>query len=206
MRGFAFSLNVRRNYCHAQKKEGEKPGLDYASDEKDTKKTARAMLQMVAAINRDYISKVPQTPPSPQIEVPCVTCHHGLEQPRTLNSVLAEAIDQKGIDAGIALYGELRKKYYGGAQYDFGETSLNQLSESLLAQNKNREALAIDQLRRESSGFGVVLPHAGDGARSQRSNSRMPSPTTARCLSYIQTTTGPGSESKHFPKRIENGR
>ena len=146
MRGFAFSLNVRRNYCHAQKKEGEKPGLDYASDEKDTKKTARAMLQMVAAINRDYISKVPQTPPSPQIQVQCVTCHHGLEQPRTLNSVLAEAIDQKGIDAGIALYGELRKKYYGGAQYDFGETSLNQLSESLLAQNKNREALAIMEM------------------------------------------------------------
>src|SRR5271163_1749435 len=50
MRGFAFALNVRCNYCHAQKKEGEKPGLDYASDEKDMKQTARAMLQMVAAI------------------------------------------------------------------------------------------------------------------------------------------------------------
>jgi tetratricopeptide (TPR) repeat protein len=143
MRGFAFALNVRCNYCHAQKKEGEKLGLDYASDEKDTKHTARAMLQMVAAINRDYISKVPH---SPQIQVQCVTCHHGLEQPRTLNSVLAEAIDQEGIDAGIALYGELRKKYYGGAQYDFGETSLNQLSDSLLAQKKNIEALAIMEL------------------------------------------------------------
>jgi len=146
MRGFAFALNVRCNYCHAKKTDGEKPGLDYASDEKDTKKTARVMLQMVAAINRDYISKVPQTPPNPQIQAQCVTCHHGLEQPRTLNSVLTEAIDQKGVDAGIALYGELRKKYYGGAQYDFGETSLNQLSESLLAQNKNREALAIMEM------------------------------------------------------------
>src|SRR5271156_2403036 len=145
MRNFAFALNVRCNYCHAEKKEGGK-GLDFASDEKDAKKTARVMLQMVAAINRDYIAKLPQTPQSPQIPVQCVTCHHGLAQPRTMNSVLAEAIDQKGIDGAVALYGELRKKYYGSSQYDFGETPLNQLTESLLAQRKNKEALAIMEM------------------------------------------------------------
>ena len=168
MRGFVFALGVRCNYCHAEKKDAAKPGLDFASDEKETKKTARVMLQMVAAINRDYIAKLPQTTPQtaqqtppqtapPQavqsasqpaqaVQVQCVTCHHGLAQPRTLNSLLAEAIDQKGIDSAIALYGDLRKKYYGGAQYDFGETSLNQLTESLLAQEKNKEALAIMEM------------------------------------------------------------
>ena len=143
MRGFAFALNVRCNYCHAQKKDG--PGMDFASDEKETKKTARVMLQMVAAINHDYIAKLPAETPAP-VQVQCVTCHHGLAQPRTLNSVLAETIDAKGIDAAVTQYGELRKKYAGGAQYDFGETSLNQLTESLLAQKKNKEALTIMEL------------------------------------------------------------
>lgn len=170
MRGFSFALGVRCEYCHADKKSDQTP-RDFASDEKQTKKTARVMLQMVAAINRDYIAKLPATSsppaanaspasqtttspatpaaPSAQqqpVQVQCVTCHHGLAQPRTLNSVLAEAINQKGIDAATALYADLRKNYYGGAQYDFGETSLNQLTESLLAQNKNKEALAIAQL------------------------------------------------------------
>ena len=146
MRGFAFALNVRCNYCHTQKKDG--PGMDFASDEKETKKTARVMLQMVAAINHDYIAKLPAETPAPAtpVQVQCVTCHHGLAQPRTLNSVLAETIDAKGIDAAVTQYGELRKKYAGGAQYDFGETSLNQLTESLLAQKKNKEALTIMEL------------------------------------------------------------
>ena len=146
MRGFAFALNVRCNYCHTQNKDG--PGMDFASDEKETKKTARVMLQMVAAINHDYIAKLPAETPAPAtpVQVQCVTCHHGLAQPRTLNSVLAETIDAKGIDAAVTQYGELRKKYAGGAQYDFGETSLNQLTESLLAQKKNKEALTIMEL------------------------------------------------------------
>lgn len=34
----------------------------------------------------------------------------------------------------------------GSGQYDFGESSLNQLSESLLAQKKNKKALAGTQM------------------------------------------------------------
>jgi tetratricopeptide (TPR) repeat protein len=140
MRGFAFALNVRCEHCHVEKAGGNKFEMDFAADDKEAKKTARVMLEMVAAINRDYISKVTKTPP---IQVQCVTCHHGLTQPRTLNSVLAETIDQKGIDSAVAQYHDLRQKYYGSGQYDFGETSLNQLTEALLAQKKNKEALAI---------------------------------------------------------------
>jgi tetratricopeptide (TPR) repeat protein len=117
--------------------------MDFAADDKETKKTARVMLRMVAAINQDYISKLPKTPP---VQVQCVTCHHGLAQPRTLNSVLTEALDQKGLDSAVALYQDLRQKYYGSGQYDFGETSLNQLTESLLSQKKNKEALAIMEM------------------------------------------------------------
>lgn len=148
MRGFAFALGVRCEHCHAEKVGGKKFEMDFAADDKEPKKTARVMLEMVAAINRDYISKVSDNPP---IQVQCVTCHHGLAKPRTLNSVLAEAVEQKGIDSAVALYNDLRKKYYGGGQYDFSETSLNQLSEALLAQKKNKEALAITELNFDSN-------------------------------------------------------
>ena len=89
MRGFAFALNVRCNHCHVEKSDGKKVEIDFAADDKDTKKTARVKLQMVTAINGEYISKLAQRPP---IRVQCITCHHGLPQPRTLESVLAEAI------------------------------------------------------------------------------------------------------------------
>jgi len=148
MRGFAFALGVRCNHCHVEKTAGKQVQLDFAADDKETKKTARVMLQMVATINRDYIGKLSTQPP---VRVQCVTCHHGLTQPRTLNSVLADAIDQKGIDGATALYRELRQKYYGSGQYDFGETSLNQLCESLLAEKKNKEALAIMELNFDSN-------------------------------------------------------
>ena len=146
MRGFAFALGVRCEHCHVEKKASEK-GLDFTADDKDAKKTARVMLQMVAAINQDYITKVVKTPPDTTvIQVQCVTCHHGLTQPRPLTAVLAESLAKDGLEKTIALYHELRGKYYGGGQYDFGETSLNQLTESLLAQRKNADALAIMDL------------------------------------------------------------
>src|SRR6202030_4641758 len=50
MRGFAFALGVRCDHCHVEKKAPEH-GLDFAADDKDEKKTARIMLQMVAGIN-----------------------------------------------------------------------------------------------------------------------------------------------------------
>src|ERR1700730_6925081 len=146
MRGFAFALGVRCGDCHVEKKAPDH-GLDFAADDKDAKKTARLMLQMVAAINHDYISKVSKTPPNAAtIRVQCVTCHHGLAEVQPLNAVLAETFEEDGLEKTFALYHDLRDKYYGGAQYDFGETSLNQLTESLLAKKHNADALAIMEL------------------------------------------------------------
>ena len=53
---------------------------------------------------------------------------------------------QDGLEKTVALYNELRGKYYGGAQYDFGETTLNQFTEALLAKQKKAEALAVEEL------------------------------------------------------------
>jgi tetratricopeptide (TPR) repeat protein len=146
MRGFSFSLGVRCQFCHAGKDGNKLEQMDFASDEKDTKKTARAMLRMVDAINQEYIAKMGRTAP---IRVECVTCHHQLSIPKTMNALLAETIEKKDIQAAIALYRDLRKIGLGNGQYDFGETSLNILTESLLKQDKAKEAVAIMELNVE---------------------------------------------------------
>ena len=146
MRGFSFSLGVRCQFCHAGKDGNKREQMDFASDEKDTKKTARAMLRMVDAINQEYIAKMGRTAP---IRVECVTCHHQLSIPKTMNALLAETIDKKDIQAAIGLYRDLRKNGLGNGQYDFGETSLNILTESLLKQDKAKEAVAIMELNVE---------------------------------------------------------
>jgi tetratricopeptide (TPR) repeat protein len=135
MRGFCFSLGVRCEYCHAGK-------MNFASDEVQTKSTARNMLRMVAAINHDYI-------PKSAVRVECVTCHHGLSRPRTIQSVLIEEMEKSDVSSAAALYRKLRKESYGNGQYDFSETSLNLLSETLVHDGKPKQAAAFMELNLE---------------------------------------------------------
>jgi hypothetical protein len=70
--GFGRSLGVSCGFCHVRGK--------FDSDDKQEKKTARIMVAMVEAINRDYLSKVPtdnDRPPS----AGCFTCHRGNPRP-----------------------------------------------------------------------------------------------------------------------------
>src|SRR5690242_1418360 len=143
MRGFSFSLNVRCQYCHAGKDANNLTETNFASDDKETKRTARTMLRMVDAINQEFIAKLGRKAPT---RVECVTCHRRLSVPVTMNAVLAKTLEEKDISAAVALYRDLRKQDLGGGQYDFGETPLNQLTESLLKQDKTKEAVAIMEL------------------------------------------------------------
>jgi hypothetical protein len=148
MRGFSFSLGVRCEYCHAGKGGNGLEKMDWASDEKEPKKAARAMLRMVDTINQDYVAKLgSQT----RNRISCVTCHHGLSKPKGIAETLAETLDTKGIPEAIAQYKDLRKSYYGGAQYDFSETPLNQLSENLNRSGKTKEAVAMMEMNAESN-------------------------------------------------------
>jgi photosynthetic reaction center cytochrome c subunit len=146
MRGFSFSLGVRCEYCHAAKDSDPPEKKDFASDEKEAKKTARAMLRMLDAINQDYVAKLSS---QTQNRVHCVTCHHGLSKPKGIAPTLAETLESKGIPDAIGQYKDLRKRYYGGAQYDFSETPLNQLAETLNRSGKAKEAVAIMEMNAE---------------------------------------------------------
>jgi tetratricopeptide (TPR) repeat protein len=166
MRRFSFSLGVRCQFCHVGADSPTLAGADFASDDKEAKRTARTMLQMVDAINRDYVGKLGKAAPVP---VDCVTCHRGLSIPRTLIAVLNEELDKGGAAGAVASYQALRKKYYGRGAYDFSETSLNQLAESLLKAKKTKEAVAIMELNAEVNpitgwGYSVLaMSHQANG-------------------------------------------
>ena len=139
MRRFSFALGARCDHCHVEKPDKT---MDFASDDKEAKKTARLMLQMVAAANRDFIAKITK-PDGSTAQVECATCHRGLTQPQSLIRVLTADITDHGITHGLALYDELRGKYLGSGEYDFGERTMNQLTESLLAEGKKQDAVAV---------------------------------------------------------------
>lgn len=149
MRGFSFALGVRCGYCHAEKKEqpaGGEHKLDFASDEKRQKATARRMIRMVRGINDRYLSKLDL---QPKPEVRCVTCHHGIPRPETLASLLKRTAADSGAVVAVARYRALRDRYYGSGSYDFGVASLNTLAEGLLKEGKAADALTFLELNAE---------------------------------------------------------
>src|SRR6185295_12608097 len=107
MRQFSIGLGVRCNYCHAQADSSK--GMNFASDAKKEKTTARAMIKMVNEINTKLIPKAGMKSPA---KVQCITCHRGVASPKTLTEVMKDAIRKDGVDAGLQKYNELRSKYY----------------------------------------------------------------------------------------------
>jgi tetratricopeptide (TPR) repeat protein len=140
----ASGLGVTCSFCHGAPNVPF-DSIDFASDERQTKRTAREMLRMVARINNDLLPAVPGrgTPP---IEVQCITCHRGATRPLMLEDTLATVIAQFGTDSAEATYGRLKQKYTGRFAYDFGQRSLNTLAGRLIDQNKLPEARRMLEL------------------------------------------------------------
>lgn len=86
MEGFAGSLGVHCDFCHAADPNNlmpnGRPRMNFADDSKDNKKIARIMIAMTQQINADYISKSKALDPdSMGMTVKCGTCHRGHEMP-----------------------------------------------------------------------------------------------------------------------------
>lgn len=78
----AVSLGVSCNFCHVKQGKDPKTGFDnwiWESDEKQEKKTAREMMRMVLAINKDASAYN-----IARGQVTCYTCHRGNEHPASL--------------------------------------------------------------------------------------------------------------------------
>jgi len=130
MQAFTQALGVNCNYCHVQ---------DRSVDELRTKAAARQMMLLARDINQ----KLPQAvskPADQATRVGCVTCHRGVPIPKQLSDILLGTEKDKGVDASVAQYWDLRKQFYGRAAYDFGDGSLITVAQRL-TNDKPDEAL-----------------------------------------------------------------
>ena len=145
MRSFTSALGVRCDFCHVEKEGQQFGSFNFVSDEKDNKKKARIMMEMVHDINTDYLSKLSEFSKD-IIEVKCVTCHRGVKEPESLEDVLFEVVKSKGLPEAISTYHQLHDSYYGGFAYDFKDHSLVSLSEMLSDSSMFDAAFAFDSL------------------------------------------------------------
>jgi hypothetical protein len=82
MHEWAVSLGVHCDFCHAANADGK--GLDFASDAKPEKETARHMFKMMNKINEKYFeAKTDSLGMVERSGINCYTCHRGDPHPET---------------------------------------------------------------------------------------------------------------------------
>ena len=148
MRGFAINTGSRCSSCHVGEKESDLSTYDFSLDDKEKKRKARVMLQMVNDINQSLAGKLGK-PAAELVKVDCATCHRGQEKPLMLQDVLTTTYRDKGLDKAIENYRDLRKRYYGGYTYDFSEMSLLTLVGDFAKADETDAALGFINLNLE---------------------------------------------------------
>ncbi len=145
MRDWAVGLGVRCNHCHVGPDNLQ--GMDFASDEKATKRTARRMLEMARTINRELLADLPvveehaEEGASHQV-VSCYTCHRGqASPPRNIVVELGDVAANDGVDAALARYDELRDEHFGAGVYDFSESALGAAAAYLMQAGPPEDAV-----------------------------------------------------------------
>ena len=86
MQYVAASFGVQCNYCHVMG--------DNASDDKDTKKTARKMMQMVSDLNTQFFAGT--------AKVSCASCHNGHPKPSKMSPVAVNMTTEEAAAAAAA--------------------------------------------------------------------------------------------------------
>ena len=144
MKGFTSALGVRCEHCHLGEAGQPLSSFDFASDERKAKQTAREMIKLVRAINKDHISALTHRSEF-TLEVGCVTCHHGQPLPQTLKDLLEREYSSGGVAGVIAKYKALRGENYGNGSYDFSEKPLRQMASGLAQKGQWNEAVQLLQ-------------------------------------------------------------
>lgn len=162
MRGFTSALGVRCSYCHVGEEGQDLKDYDFVSDARPAKITARMMIQMVDAVNGQYLSKLSKESLN-GIKVSCATCHHGVSVPMALEDLLKRTFDRSGVDSTIKEYRALREKFYGANAYNFKEGTLLRLADKIFEDSTQRSAaFAIVRLNIEMyPSFPFSYAHLG---------------------------------------------
>ena len=82
------ALGVECDFCHT---EGADKRLEFDKDDKKEKKTARQMMQMMFAINKNNFDG--------ERQVTCNTCHRGSPHPEAIPAIMAEAPKPEAMEA-----------------------------------------------------------------------------------------------------------
>lgn len=168
MRSYTRALGVRCTYCHVGERGKPHQHGDFAKDDKPTKTTAREMMRMTNDLNQKYLAAL-SSRSEPSIRVQCVTCHHGVTEPRTLQEILEATYEIGGMDSTLARYQALYDRYFGRFSYDFGDVPLADVASRLHATGHPDDAerlLALDVEMNPESSFAkrehadVVLARA----------------------------------------------
>lgn len=137
MQAIAKALGVGCEYCHASERGAPEPKRDIA----------RAMIAMTKDINL-RIQQATGLPANQSVQVTCATCHRGMAIPRSLGELLSQSMKEKGVEAAIAQYRDLRKQFYGRQAYDFGEDALISIARPIV-QVRPSDSIALLQLNLE---------------------------------------------------------
>lgn len=159
MAGFTRALGIRCSTCHMGEESQALAEYDFASDDKPMKRKARAMLEMVNAINTGHLAGL-ETRNEPPIRVECFTCHRGAREPRKLQDVLIAGWRAGGVDSVLTAYHALRERYYGRAVFSFDEVALADVSQAVETGGSMADAARLDSLNvlmNPESGFAQRL-------------------------------------------------
>jgi len=80
MRFYNKALGVKCDFCHAKSADDPKK-MDFASDLKEEKETARDMMKLTNRINKKYFKSGKDENGMQIMTVTCYTCHHGEAEP-----------------------------------------------------------------------------------------------------------------------------
>ena len=142
MRAWSGDLGVRCSFCHWGPTD-KFDDLVFDSDNKQTKKTVRDMYRMMAEINKTFFA-------TRDAKISCYTCHHGTNDPRRLDDILTEALDEGGVAQVETVYRKIRKKYHGLGAYNFGPwAGLNAIAGLLYEREELENAKFINELNLE---------------------------------------------------------
>ena len=177
MNTFTRALGVRCEFCHVQREGETFQTMNFALDDNPMKDKAREMIRMTMAINNDLLSKVPDRDPS--IGVNCMTCHHGVTEPRPLQQILLSAYQAAGADSAEKAYRNLRQRYYGRAAYDFGEVPLVDVANEVTRAGKRADAVRLHTLNVE------FLPNSGFAQR-EAASAQLAVGDTAKAVALLQ--------------------
>jgi hypothetical protein len=125
MQEIAQGLGVKCEYCHAGMGRGGGPAVPARVEGQAPSRVeiGRGMIATTREINEKIVAATGKAP-TEVTRVTCITCHRGVPIPGQLSDIIAKTAVEKGPDAAVAQYRDLREQFYGRQSYDFGEETL----------------------------------------------------------------------------------